>query len=210
MTSRIADVLLLRRDRQHQVVLHQPGDQARVVARQPLFEAESLRVHGAELRVIAAAALGDVVEQRREVGDLELGQLLHDGRELRQLVVVLRQRQPPQVAEHEQRVRVDRVGMEQVVLHAPDDAAEGRDVAAQHAVGVHAPQLVRHAGRRAQDLEEQAVIARVLAELLVDEPQVLADGADGRGAHALHFGVLLQHHEDLEQRRRACARRCPR
>ena len=27
-------------------------------------------------------------------------------------------------------------------------------------------------GRRAQDLEEQAVVARVLAELLVDEPQI--------------------------------------
>ena len=69
-------------------------------------------------------------------------------------------------------VRVDRVGMEQVVLHAADDAAEGRDVAAQHAIEVHAPQLVRHAGGRAQEVEEQPVIARVLAELLVDQPQV--------------------------------------
>ena len=185
-----------------QVVLHQPGHQARVVARQSLFEAESLGVHGAELRVVAAAALGDVVEQRREVGDFELGQLLHDRRELRQLVVVLRQREAPQVAEHEQRVRVDGVGVEQVVLHAADDAAEGRDVAAEHAVGIHAPQFVRHARGRAQDLQEQPVIARVLAELLVDQPQVLVDGADGRGAHALHVRVLLQHHEYLEQRRR--------
>ena len=30
----------------------------------------------------------------------------------------------------------------------------------------------------------------------------LFDRADGRGAHALHVRVLLQHHEDLEQRRR--------
>ena len=152
--------------------------------------------------MIAAAALGDVMEQRGEIGDLGLRQLLHDGRELRQLVVVLRQRQPPQVAQHEQRVRIDRVRVEQVVLHAADDAAEGRDVAAEHAVGVHAPQLVRHARRRAQDLEEQAMVARVLAELLVDQPQILVDRADGRGAHALHVRVLLQHHEDLEQRRR--------
>ena len=114
----------------------------------------------------------------------------------------LRQRQAAQVAQHEQRVRVDGVRVEQVVLHAADDAAEGRDVAAEHAVGVHAPQLVGHARGRAQDLEEQAVVARVLAELLVDEPQILVDGADGRGAHALDLGVLLQQHEDLEQRRR--------
>ena len=66
----------------------------------------------------------------------------------------------------------------------PDDAAEGRDVAAEHAVEVHAAQLVRDADRRAQDLEEQPVIARVLAELLVDQPQVPAERADGRRAHA--------------------------
>jgi hypothetical protein len=83
-----------------------------------------------------------------------------------------RDRQAPQVAHHEQRVRIHRVGVEQVVLHAADDAAEGRDVAAEHAVVVHAPQLVGDAARRAQDLQEQAVIARVLAELLIDQPQV--------------------------------------
>ena len=87
-------------------------------------------------------------------------------------MVVLRHREAAQVAHHEERVRVDRVGVEEVVLHAPDDAAEGRDVAAEHAVEVHAPELVRDAERRAQDVEEQPVMARVLAELLVDEPQV--------------------------------------
>ena len=73
MTSRIADVLLLRGDRQHQVVAHQPGDQARVVAAEALLEAERLGIHRAELGMIAAAALGDVVEQRGEIGDLRRG-----------------------------------------------------------------------------------------------------------------------------------------
>ena len=54
-------------------------------------------------------------------------------------------------------------------LHAPDDAAEGRDVAAEHAVEIHAPQLVRHALGRAHEIEEQPVVARVLAEFLEDE-----------------------------------------
>ena len=207
---RIGDVLLLRGHRQLEMVLHQPGDQARVVAREPLLETEGFGVHRAELRVIAAAALGDVVEQRGEIGDLELGQLLHDRREHRQLAVVLRQRQAAQVAQHEQRVGVDGVGMEQVVLHAADDAAERGDVAAEHAVGVHAAQLVRDARGCAQDFQEQAMVARVLPELLVDQPEILVDRADGRGAHAFHVRVLLQHHEDLEQRRRACARTSPR
>ena len=156
------------------MVAHQPGDQARVVARQALLEAERLGVHRAELGMVAAAALGDVVEDRREVGELRLRQCAEDLRELRELVVVALEREAAQVADHEQRVRVHGVGVEQVVLHAPDDAAEGRDVAAEHAVEVHAPQLVRDARGRPQDLEEQAVVARVLAEFLVDQPQVAA------------------------------------
>jgi hypothetical protein len=98
-------------------------------------------------------------------------------------------------------MRIDRVGVEQVVLHAADHAPEGRDVAAQHAVVVHAPQLVRHAARGAQDLQKQAVVARILAELLVDQPQIARHGADGAGAHAADLRILLQQHEQLEQRR---------
>ena len=100
-------------------------------------------------------------------------------------------------------MRVDRVGVEQVVLHAPDDAPEGGDVAAEHAVGIHASQLVRDADRGAQDLEEQTVMARVLPELLVDEPQALRHRAHGRGAHAVESLVLLQQREQLEERRGA-------
>ena len=51
---------------------HEPRDETRVVARQALLEAERLGIDGAEFRVIAAAALGDVVEQRREVRELRL------------------------------------------------------------------------------------------------------------------------------------------
>ena len=184
-----------------QVVAHQPGDQARVVARQALLEAERLGVDRAELGVVAAASLGDVVEQRREQHDLRPRQRLHEPREVGELVLEARQREAPQVAHHEQRVRVHGVGVEQVVLHAADDAAEGRDVAAEHPVEVHAPQFVRDAGRRAQELEEQPVIARVLAELLVDQPQVPAERADGRGAHAAQLRVLLHQAEQLEDRR---------
>ena len=45
------------------------------------------------------------------------------------------------------------------------------------------------------------MVARVLAELLVDEPEAACDGAHGGGAHALDVRVLLQQHEELEQRR---------
>ena len=119
-----------------------------------------------------------------------------------QLVVVLRHRQATQIADDEQRVRIDRIGVEQVVLHAPDDAAERRNVAAQYAVQIHAAQLVRHADRRAQDLEEQSMIARMLTKFLVDQPQMSRELPNRRGAHAANLRVLFDDDEQFEQRRR--------
>ncbi len=46
------------------------------------------------------------------------------------------------------------------------------------------------------------MVARVLAELLVDQPQVPAERADGGCAHAADFRVLLHDAEQLEDRRR--------
>ena len=108
----------------------------RVVARQPLLEAEGLRIDGPQLRMIAAASLRYVVKERGQIGELGLGQRRHQPRQLRKLVLEARQREAAQVTHHEQRVRIDRVGMEQVVLHPADDAAEGWDIAAEHAVQV--------------------------------------------------------------------------
>ncbi len=56
--------------------------------------------------------------------------------------------------------------------------------------------------RRAQDLEEQPVIARMLAELLVDQPQMARQLTDGRGAHAADRRVLRDDDEQLEHRGR--------
>ena len=53
-------------------------------------------------------------------------------------------------------------------------------VEAEDAVQVHPPQLVGDAFRRAQDLEEQAMIARILPELLVDQVQVARSGRSCR------------------------------
>ena len=183
------------------MVLHEPRDEARVVAAHAVLETERLGVDRAELRVVAAAAFRDVVEQAREVRDLGFLEPLHHGAARRELVVEARQREAAQVLDHEQRVRVDRVRVEQVVLHSADDAAERRNVEAEHAVGVHPLQRPRDALRRAQDVEEQPVMARVLAELLVDEPEVLLHERDRARVHAAQIEVLLEQQEDFEQRR---------
>src|SRR4029079_3732291 len=161
-----------------------------------------LGIDRAELRVVAAAALRDVVEQAREVGDLGLLEPLHHGAALRELVVEAGQGEAAQVLDDEQRMRVDRVRVEQVVLHSADDAAERRNVQTQNAIRVHPLQRARDSLRGAQDVEEQAMVARVLAKFFVDEPQVLLHERYRAGVHAAQIEVLLEQQEDLEQRRR--------
>ena len=59
---RIADVFFLSGNGQNQMVAHQPCDQAGLVSAEALFQAEGFGVDGAQFRMIAAAALGDIVK----------------------------------------------------------------------------------------------------------------------------------------------------
>ena len=65
----------------------------------------------------------------------------------RVLVRVLGDEEAAHVAQHHQDVLVDRVDVEQVVLHLADDAAEHPQVAAEHDGLVHQPEGVRLAAR---------------------------------------------------------------
>ena len=96
-------------------------------------------------------------------------------------------------------MRIDRISVEEVVLHTTDDATEGGDIAAEHTVGVHAAQFVRDTRRRAQDLEEEPMVLRVLPKFFVDQPEIFDDGTNGVCAYALDRGVLLQEREYFKQ-----------
>jgi hypothetical protein len=87
----VGDVLLLCRERELQVITHEPGDEAGVVAREALLEAEGFGIDGAELGVIATATFCDVVKKRREIRDLGPRERLHDLRDIRQLMIESRQ-----------------------------------------------------------------------------------------------------------------------
>ncbi len=68
-------------------------------------------------------------------------------------------------ADAAQQMLVDRVVMIHVELHHRDDAAEIRNEAAEHAGLVHAPQHDLGVLLRGQDLEEEPVGLRVVAQL---------------------------------------------
>ena len=105
--------------------------------------------------MVAAAALGDVVVERRDVQQPAPLEAAHQLAAERELVRELRHGEAPQVAQHHQDVLVDGVDVEQVVLHLADDAAELGQVAAEDAVLVHAAELVHDAARLLQDVQEQ-------------------------------------------------------
>ena len=100
--------------------------------------------------MIAAATLGDIVKQTRQIQHFLALEVGDQPRAQRVLVRMLRLGEAPQVAHHHQDVLVDRVDVEQVVLHLADDASERRQVLAEHVVQIHPPQRVREAARLAE------------------------------------------------------------
>ncbi len=70
----ILNIAALRRHRHQQMMAHQPGDQLRLARVEAVQLGEFQRVLRAEDRVIAVAAFGDVVQQRRHQQQLLLRQ----------------------------------------------------------------------------------------------------------------------------------------
>src|SRR5690606_6463173 len=140
-------------------------DQPAVPLRQLVAGAEGFGIHRTELRVVTATAFADVVVEAGDVDELGLGQLVDD---LAGQWEFLRQFGPFQLAQvfdQVERVRVDRIDVEQVVLHLSDDVAKLRQVAAEDAVAVHPAQVAVDALGRLEQLDEQAGIAQVAAEV---------------------------------------------
>jgi hypothetical protein len=101
---------------------HQELDERASARLDAVLAAEAPHLACAELGVVAAAALGDVVEQRGHVQQVGACPTCGQLRAERVLVRVLGDEEAPHIAQHHQDVLVHRVDVEQVVLHLPDDA----------------------------------------------------------------------------------------
>jgi hypothetical protein len=123
----------------------------------------------------------------------------------RVLVRMLGDEEAAHVAHHHQDVLVDRVHMEQVVLHAPDDAAEHPQVAPQHRGLVEQPQRMRDALRLAQDLHEHGAVGRVAAEARVHQVARVVQRAQRARRQPLDARRALVHQEGAHQRVRVFA-----
>ena len=106
-----------------------------------------------------------------------------------------------QIPHDEQGVLIDRVHVEQVVLHAPHDIAESRYECREQAIAVHALQLRVHAFGLLQQLQKEMIDLLTLTERVVHQVQVIANGADGRRGQPPQALIPRQHHEQFHQRR---------
>ena len=165
----VGEVFLLRDARHRQVALDQEFDQCRIFAVNAVVAAEAPRFHRAQVGVVAATALGHVVEQRRDVQHVRLVPLQRELRAERVLVGMFRNEEAPHVAQHHDDVLVNRVDVKQVVLHLPHDAAEHPQVAAEHAGLVHQPQRMRLAFGLGQNFHEGGAVDRVAPKVAVHD-----------------------------------------
>ncbi len=196
----VGDILALGGGGHQQVIFHQPADQVGIPGGQLVALAELLGINRAELGVIAATALGNVVVQPGDIQQVRFGQTAEDLPGQRVLFLIVGPTQLAQVLDHVKGVGVDCIDVEQVVLHLPDDAAELRQIAPENAVAVHPSQVAVNPFGAAQQLHEQAGVADITAEVIIDQVPVLTQQTDGVGAHPADLPVLGHQQEDLHQR----------
>ncbi|KPW92122.1 hypothetical protein ALO79_200224 [Pseudomonas syringae pv. castaneae] len=195
---RIGQVLALGGGRHHQVILYQPDDQSAVPSGQLVPLAKRLGIHRADFRVVALATLANVVVQPGHVDQFRLGQLAHEFAGQREFFRDLGVLQLAQMLDQVKGMGIDGIDMKQVVLHLPDDKAKLRQVAPQDPVAVHASQVAVHADLALEQLDEQAGVADVVAEVVIDQVTVLPQQANGIGAYSLDLRLLGHQYEDFE------------
>src|SRR6266851_7515509 len=150
------------------MVLDEKLDELRVLGRKAVLAAETPGLDPAQLRVIAPAAFGDVMEDR---GDVQQPMTLEAGDEAaaqRILVRKLEHGETAHVAHDGEDVLVYGVHVEKIVLHLADDAPEGGQVPSQDTVLIHAPKFVHDAARLLQQRKEGRAVARITSKRRVD------------------------------------------
>ena len=196
--QRIGKILLLGDPGHREVLFDQKADQVGFVAPESVLTAEAPRIDAAKFAMVAAAALGDVMEQRgkqQQPGLVEIGDQLAA---MRVFVGKVAGLETAQIAQHHQDVLIHRVNVEQVVLHLPHDAPERRQVGTQHRPLIHEAHGVQGSVLMAEDGQEALAIGRRIAPFGIHELCAVPDGAQQAWCHGLDFAVPLPGHEGLQ------------
>ena len=139
--------------------------------------------------MVLDAALGDVVQEHRDVEDFAVtGPDFVDQLVGERHLLVAATLDFGQYADAAQQVLVHRIVVVHVELHHRHDLAEGAHELAEHAGFVHPPQHLFRVVLRGEDIQEQRVGFLIGAQLGVDQLERTGDGAHGVGVDArLYF-----------------------
>ena len=197
----ILDILLLCRDRHQQVVLHQPGHHFDVGPGAAQAAQVAAGIAGAQLRVVPAAALGDIVEDAGVEQQLWLAHALRQLVGEFELLVGFRFEKAFQIANQEQRVLIDGVDMEQIVLHPSADTRKGGQQCAEQTMAVHFAQGAERPAR-AQDRFQRLVGQPILGQGPSESGQGLGQRLSQIRAQCARAGIPGQALKGLHQIRR--------
>ena len=120
-----------------EVFADQKFHQIGVFARDLVGAAKPAHFHAALYRVVFATPLGNVMKKSRHIKQPGLVPAAGQLRAKRVFVGMLGNEKPTHIAQDHQNVLINRVDMEQVMLHLPHDAPKGPQITAQHRGLVH-------------------------------------------------------------------------
>ena len=198
---RIADVLALSHHGHQQMFAYQPGHQLAVIFGQAVLTAKFIGILGAQFLMTATATLGNIVKQASQIQQLRFVQMVENTAGQGEFMGKVGHRQAAHITQHEQCVLIHRIGVEQVILHAPDNLVKCRDIGGQNAVAVHAAQLMGDPPGLFDNVDKQFSGGFRLAEFVIDQVAVFPDQANGFRAHAANIRAHFHNQKQFQQGR---------
>ena len=168
----VGQIAFLRDMAHQQVVEHQPGDHFGLALAEPEARTQLFRHFGPKHRVIAAAALGDIVQQGRDIGRAARTDLVDQPRGARVVVGQFALLDLVEQADRADGVLVHRIMVVHVELHLRVDLAEIGHELPEHARLVHPAQHHFGVVAPAQQIEKQRIGALVFADGIIDQSAV--------------------------------------
>ena len=159
------------------MLAHQKGQQFGVFRVDAVLLGKAAYFLLAQHRMIAASAFGNVVKQGCRHQNPRVAPVGGQLRAQRVFVHMLGIEKTADVAQHHEDVLIDRINVEQIVLHLAHDFAKRRQVVPQHRCLVHEPQGMRYAVRRLQNLHELLPVGRGGPKRTVHDLACVVQGA---------------------------------
>ena len=150
--------------------------------------------------MIASTPFGNVVKQGRDVQYPRFVPARRQLRAQRVFVRMFHHKKSPHIAQHRQDVLIDRINVEQIVLHLSDDAPKDPEIAAQYRGLVHQTHGVGNALGLHQDAAEGVAVDGVASKAAVHQGARVVERAQRTRRQAFDAHGLLVEQKGFQNR----------